>query len=73
MKYAFGHIVRLAVGTDPLGFVDAMLDGVVYHDPGIKLEQATTAPRIKRRSQFRVASKNIEALYGSVQVVNVRE
>lgn len=73
LQYAYGHIVRLAAGTDPLGFVDAMLDGVVYYDPGIKLEQASTSPRIKRRSQFRVASKNIEALYGSVQVVNVRE
>ncbi len=50
----------------------ALANGAVYYDPGIKLEQASTAnPTSKRRSQFRVASKNIVALYESVETVEV--
>jgi MvaI/BcnI restriction endonuclease family len=48
-----------------------MAGGAVYYDPGIKLEHASTDPEVKRRSQFRVASKNIAALYESVEAVEV--
>ena len=44
----------------------------MYYDPGIKLEQASSAkPTSKTRSQFRVASKNIAALYETVECVEV--
>ena len=50
----------------------ALACGAVYYDPGIKLEQASSAkPVAKKRSQFRVASKNIAALYETVEVVEV--
>ncbi|MBI5821850.1 MAG: MvaI/BcnI restriction endonuclease family protein [Verrucomicrobia bacterium] len=70
-QYAYGDHVRLAVGTDALRFLHAMADGAVYYDPGIKLEHASGKVAIKRRSQFRVASKNIEALYEKVELVEV--
>jgi hypothetical protein len=58
-------------GTDSLKLLAALAGGAVYYDPGIKLEHASTKPEVKRRSQFRVASKNISALYESVEVVEV--
>ena len=71
-QYHYGHKVRLAQGTDPLRLLRALAAGAVYYDPGIKLEQASTAhPATKRRSQFRVASKHIAALYETVEVVEV--
>lgn len=69
-QYYYGGIVRLAVGTSFLRFLKAMAEGLIYYDPGIKLENATTAPKVKRRSQFRVRSRNIRDLYDAVE--NVR-
>jgi hypothetical protein len=70
-QYAYGHRVRMAVGTDALRFLRAMADGAVYYDPGIKLEHASGKPALKRRSQFRVASRNIGTLYEKVELVEV--
>lgn len=70
-QYAYGQRVRLAQGTNPLRLLTALATGEVYYDPGIKLEHASTTPRIKRRSQFRITSKNITALYDTVETVEV--
>lgn len=70
-QYAYGARVRLAQQTDGLRLLKALASGAVYYDPGIKLEQASTKPAVKRRSQFRIASKSIAALYESVEVVEV--
>jgi hypothetical protein len=70
LQYRYGDKVRLAQRTDSLKLLNALFAGAVYYDPGIKLENASTArPTNKRRSQFRVASKNISALYETVEVV----
>src|ERR1035437_9836215 len=71
-QYAYGGRVRLAQRTDSLRLLKALSTGVVYYDPGIKLEQASSAkPSHKQRSQFRIASKNIAALYETVELVEV--
>ena len=70
-QYAYGDKVRLAQRTDSLRLLRALSAGAVYYDPGIKLEHASTGPVVKRRSQFRVASKNIAALYETVETVEV--
>jgi hypothetical protein len=70
-QYRYGSEVRLAQQTDGLRFLKALASGEVYYDPGIKLENASTKPEVKRRSQFRVASKNITALYEKVEIVEV--
>lgn len=70
-QYCYGHRVRLAQKTDPLRLLAALAKGVVYYDPGIKLEHASGDAKVKRRSQFRVASKGIDALYETVEVVEV--
>ncbi len=65
LQYYYGNIVRLCEGTDFLKLLDAFADGKVYYDPGIKLENASDPKKkkTKRRSQFRVKSRNIESLY----------
>ena len=71
-QYAYGARVRLAQRTDGLRLLKALASGAVYYDPGIKLEQASSAkPAAKKRSQFRVASRNIAALYETVEAVEV--
>jgi hypothetical protein len=44
----------------------------MHYDPGIKLKRASTGkPKPKKRSQFRVASKNITVLHETVETVAV--
>ncbi|MCU0786232.1 MAG: MvaI/BcnI family restriction endonuclease [Verrucomicrobia bacterium] len=65
--------MRLAQRTDSLRLWRALAAGAVYYDPGIKLENASTdKAKSKKRSQFRVASRNIGALYETVEMVEVR-
>jgi hypothetical protein len=71
-QYRYGPKVRLAEGTDPLRLLRALAAGLVYYDPGIKVERASSgSPAVKRRSQFRVKSKDIAALYETVKTVTV--
>lgn len=71
-RYRYGHKVRLALKTDALRLLQGLASGRVYYDPGIKLERASTPkPKHKERSQFRVASRNIVALYETVETVVV--
>jgi len=69
-QYSYGSRIRMGQGTDSLKLLAALASGSVYYDPGIKLEHASTKPEIKRRSQFRIASKNIEALYETLESVD---
>ncbi|MEM6819894.1 MAG: MvaI/BcnI family restriction endonuclease [Pseudomonadota bacterium] len=72
VEYHYGSSVELGVGTDFEMFLSAMLDGVVYYDPGIKLERASTeTPTIKRRSQFRVNHRHLKSLYRTLEFVDI--
>lgn len=71
--YWFGPIIRLGEGTDILLLLKAMTIGSVYYDPGIKLEDINVKPKLKRRSQFRICSKNIAQLYRTLEAVDVRQ
>ena len=72
LQYSYGSLVRLAVGTDIGKLLGAISSGYVYYDPAVKLENASTmSPTSKRRSQFRVGSRNLFNLYNKVQVVDV--
>ena len=70
-QYCYGNHVRLARRTDSLRLLAAFASGEVYYDPGIKLENASTAPVTKRRSQFRISSGDIPALYETVNSAQV--
>jgi hypothetical protein len=55
--------------TDPLRFLAALAAGAIYYDPGIKLEHQSGRPAVKRRSQFRVASRALDTLYERIESV----
>ncbi|MCM8530804.1 MAG: MvaI/BcnI restriction endonuclease family protein [Lentisphaeraceae bacterium] len=62
-KYKYGHLVQLYEGTNFLKLLTAITADAVYYDPGCKIENVNTKPVTKRRNQFRVNSKKLEALY----------
>jgi hypothetical protein len=63
-EYSYGAHVLLCEQTDFLLFLKAFAAGTIYYDPGIKIEEASSAkPVIKRRSQFRVAHADLTRLY----------
>jgi len=72
LQYAYGGVVRLAEQTDALRLFAAVAAGILFYDPAIKVENASTPnPTNKRRSQWRVASKQIAGLYKTVETVSV--
>jgi hypothetical protein len=73
LKYSYGNIVRLCTGTNFLRLLKAISSGNVYYDPGIKMENVSTKPKTKRRSQFRIHSLDIPALYESTREKNLLE
>jgi hypothetical protein len=71
VQYSFGGSVRLGERTDFGLFMNALIDGLVYYDPGIKLEHATGAqPAVKRRNQFRIRSGDLPHLYETMETVD---
>ena len=70
--YKYGNLVRLGEGTDFLRFLSCVAQGTVYYDPGVKVEDMSTRPRTKRRSQFRIKSKEIEKLYNKLTLETLK-
>ena len=71
-QYCYGNMVRLGQGTDFLKFLNAVAAGVVYYDPGLKLENASShRPVLKKRSQFRIASRSLVGLYENFNPTHV--
>lgn len=70
-KYKYGNNVILGTGTDFQLFLAQMAQGNIYYDPGIKMENISTKPKIKKRSQFRIKSKFLPSLYKKNEIVNV--
>jgi hypothetical protein len=71
-EYCYSEHVRLAEQPDFIRLLMAFEEGVIYYDPGIKLENASSGkPKMKLRSQFRIKSRDIPAIYGKVETVKV--
>ena len=71
-EYMYGDKAILGVGTDFQLFLKEMAIGNIVYDPGIKMENASTSPTIKRRSQFRIKSLNLPNLYGHNEIVELK-
>jgi hypothetical protein len=69
-EYRYSSRVRLGVGTTFDRFIGAIARGVIVYDPGIKVENVSAQPRTKRRSQFRVRSRDLPSLYEVVEEVD---
>ncbi|GLB49852.1 MvaI/BcnI family restriction endonuclease [Neptunitalea lumnitzerae] len=72
-KYKYGNNVILGTGTDFQLFLGQMANGNIYYDPGIKLENMSTNPKIKKRSQFRIKSRFLTNLYKKNEIINLTE
>lgn len=70
-KYKYGDRIILGTGTDFQLFLGQMAVGNIYYDPGIKMENVSTKPRIKKRSQFRVKSQHLSNLYKDSEIVKL--
>jgi hypothetical protein len=69
--YSYSNSIRLCEGTDFNRLLSAVSDQKVYYDPGIKLEHASTRPKVKKRSQFRIKSRELDRLYYQLDIVDV--
>jgi hypothetical protein len=70
-QYKYGNNIILGTGTDFQLFLGQMASGNIYYDPGIKMENASTNPKIKKRSQFRIKSQNLPNLYKVNEVLDI--
>jgi len=68
-RYKYGNKVILGTGTDFQLFLRQMAIGNIYYDPGIKMENVSTRPTIKKRSQFRIKSQHLANLYKNSEIV----
>lgn len=72
-KFAYSGKISVGEGTDFNRFLDALSAGLVNYDPGIKLEDATKViGRVKARSQLRIGTKNLPALYTTFETFSVQ-
>lgn len=70
-QYYYGNLVIIGDGTDFSLFLKEMASDRIYYDPGIKMENASTRPVFKRRSQFRIKSGHLTNLYYTSETVDV--
>lgn len=70
-KYKYGDKVLLGVGTDFQLFLKQLAKGNIYYDPGIKMENISTRPKIKKRSQFRIKYQFLDDLYKESNIIQV--
>jgi hypothetical protein len=72
IQYSYGSIVRLGEQSDFTLALKAITGTQVFYDPGIKLEKASTSKsKVKARSQFRVLTKDLNALYKNMTDVDL--
>jgi hypothetical protein len=71
-NYRFGPRVLICEDTDFLKFLKAMSEGIVFYDPAVKMEKASSpAPVIKRRSQFRIRHAQLPVMYSRHEYVSL--
>ena len=70
-KYKYANNIIIGTGTDFQLFLNQMAIGNIYFDPGIKLENMSNNPKIKKRSQFRIKSRNLSELYKLNEIINL--
>jgi MvaI/BcnI restriction endonuclease family len=72
-QYKYGKNIILGTGTDFQLFLGEIAKGNIYYDPGIKMENASTKPKIKKRSQFRIKSLHLPNLYKKNEIIDVTQ
>ena len=73
LQYRYGNRISLGENSDFSSFLYAMSKGVIYYDPGIKVESVSSKPKAKKRSQFRIKTKDISSLYCEFKVIELEK
>lgn len=71
LQYTYGNNILLGTGARFDLLLQQMNHGHIFYDPGIKMENVSTKPKIKRRSQFRLTSKHLLGLYEKHEFVDL--
>lgn len=70
--YTYGNPVLFGERTDFSRYLRALAAGKVVFDPGSKIDGVESArPRVKARSQFRVAKRDVHALYERLDALDL--
>jgi hypothetical protein len=69
--YHYSNKIQLFESTNINTFLQSFVNKNIYYDPGLKLENAYTAPKTKRRNQFRINSINLSSLYSKSEQVDL--
>lgn len=70
-NYRYLSPVLLGEGTDFARYLAAITAGSVVYDPGSKVTAASSRPKVKARSQFRIAISQLLTLYHRFERVNL--
>lgn len=71
-EYQYNSPVLLGEETDFALYLSALTSGLVVYDPGSKVMAASTShSTVKARSQFRIAIRNLSALYKRFEAVKL--
>lgn len=70
-KYQYGPKVVLGKGTNLKLFLRALYLSTVYYDPGVNMKRIKGKWKPKKRNQFRISWRNIDALYVELREVNL--
>jgi len=71
-EYSYGPKILLCEQTDFLLFLNAFAAGIIYYDPAVKMERASSpTPEIKRRSQFRIRHDALPQVYNRHETVDL--
>jgi hypothetical protein len=72
LHYNYSPFVLKGEGTDFFIFLSLLKERFLFLDPGMKVENVTTYPKIHKRSQFRMLSTYLDKMYYEFNQVDVR-
>lgn len=70
-QYRFGTQIVLCSGTSFDLFLEQLIQQHIVYDPAVKMENISTAPKIKRRNQFRTNFKYVPKLYEQSEIIDL--
>lgn len=70
-QYRYSNNIILGEGTDFSFFITNVASGKIFYDPGIHIDNISSKPKLKPRSQFRISSRFITSLYSNIELVDL--
>ena len=71
-QYYYGDLVKLGEGTRFEMFLSSMAVQHIIYDPGSRIRHVHTKPEPKKRNQFRMAVKELSALYAKFEEISIK-